>query len=125
MVTKKEKNIILLLALIILAGAGWSLFKKLVVKCEAVTSADTEMKECFDRENEQADELIITADDPVNINTDGLERIEALPYIGRQRAEDIIKFREENGPFTHLEDLSNVKGIGLKTIDKLKILIRL
>ena len=32
--------------------------------------------------------------------------------------DDVKAYREANGPFRHIEDLSNVKGIGVKTVEK-------
>ena len=49
---------------------------------------------------------------PVNINTATAEELQALPGIGRTRAEAIVAYREEHGPFTYVEDLRGVSGIG-------------
>jgi len=123
MFTKKEKNIILTLALIILIGAVWFLIKKYIICSDPVNLADLENKNNFSRQEEQFPVEVITENNKVNINTDSFERIEALPYIGRKRAEDIIEYRKANGNFHKLEDLTSVKGIGLKTIEKLKPLV--
>ena len=37
--------------------------------------------------------------------------------MGLKRAEAIVTYRELNGPFTSVDDLVNVRGIGQKTID--------
>src|SRR6056297_2167262 len=123
MFTKKEKNIILTLALIILIGAVWFLIKKYIICSDPVNLADLENKNNFSRQEEQFPVEVITENNKVNINADSFERIEALPYIGRKRAEDIIEYRKANGNFHKLEDLTSVKGIGLKTIEKLKPLV--
>ena len=49
---------------------------------------------------------------PININTATAEELQALPGIGRTRAEAIVAYREEHGPFTYVEDLRGVSGIG-------------
>lgn len=49
---------------------------------------------------------------PVNINTATAEELQALPGIGKTRAEAIVAYREEHGPFTYVEDLRGVNGIG-------------
>jgi competence protein ComEA helix-hairpin-helix repeat region len=46
--------------------------------------------------------------------------LEALPGIGEGRAQAIIDYRNENGPFKRIEDLLQVKGIGEGTFDKIK-----
>lgn len=58
---------------------------------------------------------------PVNINTADAKTIgDALSGIGLKKAEAIIKYREEKGPFETVEELANVKGIGEKTVEKIK-----
>jgi competence protein ComEA len=59
------------------------------------------------------------AAEQVNINTATAEEIaETLTGVGLSKAEKIIEYREMNGPFVHLDELVNVKGIGLRTVDK-------
>jgi len=58
---------------------------------------------------------------PVNINTADAKTIsEALSGIGQKKAEAIVKYREEKGLFKAAEDLTNVTGIGEKTVEKNK-----
>ena len=58
---------------------------------------------------------------PVNINTADAKAIsESLNGIGMKKAEDIVSYRKEKGPFKTSEELSNVKGIGEKTVAKNK-----
>jgi competence protein ComEA len=56
---------------------------------------------------------------PVNINSADAKSIaDALSGIGIKKADAIVKYRTEKGAFNAVEDLSNVKGIGQKTLDK-------
>ena len=57
----------------------------------------------------------------VNINTAGAETLSSeLSGIGQSKAEAIVAYREQHGPYKQIEDLVNVKGIGTATIDRLK-----
>jgi competence protein ComEA len=58
---------------------------------------------------------------PVNINTADAKTIgESLSGIGLKKAEAIVKYRLEKGPFKTVEELDNVSGIGMKTVTKIK-----
>lgn len=58
---------------------------------------------------------------PVNINTADAKTIgDALSGIGLKKAQAIVKYREEKGPFKTVEELVNVDGIGEKTVAKIK-----
>ena len=55
---------------------------------------------------------------PVNVNTANAEEIsEALKGIGISKAEAIVTYRNEHGEFKHIDELVNVKGIGVRTVD--------
>lgn len=60
-----------------------------------------------------------TAFAAVNVNTAPAEKIaEELKGIGLKKAEAIVAFRKANGNFKTVESLTEVKGIGLKTVEK-------
>ena len=54
----------------------------------------------------------------VNINTASSEQLQTLSGIGPSMAARIIQYREENGKFATIDDLTNVSGIGEKTLAK-------
>jgi competence protein ComEA len=59
----------------------------------------------------------------ININTATSDQLEELPRLGPEMASRIIAWRDANGPFTAVDDLMNVTGIGEKTFDALKELV--
>ena len=61
----------------------------------------------------------VWAAEPVNVNTAAAEEIAAnLKGIGLSKARLIVEYRESHGSFVHADELVNVKGIGIKTIDQ-------
>lgn len=57
---------------------------------------------------------------PLNLNSATAEQLDDLPGIGPALAERIIAYRAENGAFTRVDQLNDVKGIGEKTLEKLR-----
>ncbi|MEA1021942.1 competence protein ComEA [Bacillus subtilis] len=56
----------------------------------------------------------------VNINTATLEELQGISGVGPSKAEAIIAYREENGRFQTIEDITMVSGIGEKSFEKIK-----
>lgn len=55
----------------------------------------------------------------LNINSaDELALQEHMVGIGAAKAKAIVQYREENGPFSSVDDLLEVKGVGAKTLEK-------
>jgi competence protein ComEA len=61
----------------------------------------------------------------ININTASAEELDRLPGIGKTKAQAIIDYRTQNGPFQNLEDIQKVKGIKSGEFAKLKDYIKL
>lgn len=56
----------------------------------------------------------------IRINYATSEELQQIPGIGPAKAEAIIAYREEHGPFQKEEDLLQVSGIGQKSFEKMK-----
>ena len=56
----------------------------------------------------------------ININTADKEQLILLPGIGPVIADAILAYRKDNGNFKSIDELTKVKGIGEKTLVKLK-----
>ena len=60
---------------------------------------------------------------PLNLNTAAEEELTVLPGIGETLAARIVEYREANGPFETVEDLTNVSGVGPAKLAALEGLI--
>ncbi len=59
----------------------------------------------------------------VNLNTATVQELDTLPGIGPSTAQSIVAFRQENGPFTTIEQVMDVSGIGEAKFAQMKDLI--
>ena len=93
--TKQERIALLSLALVLFLGTVLRyVFQKYPEMKDIVNFADSD-----------------SVYDKVNINAASADELEAIPYIGKMTARNIIDFRERNGKFMSIEDLKKVKGI--------------
>lgn len=61
--------------------------------------------------------VILYAGGAVNINSADKETLMTIKGLGERRAEAIIQYRKENGPFTNIDQLAEIRGIGQSLID--------
>lgn len=59
----------------------------------------------------------------LNVNTADALALEALPGIGPVLSQTIVQHRTEHGPFTSVDQLEDVSGIGPATLEKLRPLV--
>ncbi|PWH86255.1 phospholipase D-like domain-containing protein [Brumimicrobium oceani] len=57
---------------------------------------------------------------PLNLNKATAKELELIPSVGPKTAESIIAYRDNKGGFKQLEELTQIRGIGIKTLEKLK-----
>ena len=56
----------------------------------------------------------------INLNRADIQQLQSLHGVGRAKAQAIIEYRQKNGGFKQIEELTNVKGIGPKLLEKNK-----
>ncbi|AEY01258.1 DNA uptake protein [Oceanimonas sp. GK1] len=66
-------------------------------------------------EADNADSVVVTS---ININTATPEQLAQLSGIGPAKADAIVEYRDTNGPFSSVDDLVQVRGIGEATVEK-------
>jgi competence protein ComEA len=56
----------------------------------------------------------------VDLNTASKTQLEAVKGIGPSKADAIITYRKQHGPFKKVDDLKAIKGFGDKSVDKIR-----
>lgn len=97
-------------------------FEKKYTPLENVASS-TQHSEEIEMSVPQETELSASA--KISVNSANAQELTTLPGIGKTYAERIIEYRETNGDFKSVEELTRVKGIGERTLEKLKPFIKL
>lgn len=54
------------------------------------------------------------------LNSASVDDLEKIEGIGRKRAEEIVKFREEHGEFKNMEELKKIPGFSSEMMDNIR-----
>lgn len=57
----------------------------------------------------------------VDLNRASQAELESLPGIGPAKAEAIMAYRRQHGSFRRIEDLQRVPGFGARTVERLRL----
>ncbi len=111
---------VIFLVILILVGSGfWGVrrFAPTVFlgKPDLIAIPDEERPQ-----NQTTDTLTPNTPELLNINTASAEELQTLPNIGVKMAQRIVDYRTQQGKFASVDALQNVKGIGAKTLEKLR-----
>lgn len=139
--TASERRVIIIISIILICSAGFQILKPSTSsdvlidyhQSDSVFSRRTHqvslngeynfgqhdtLKALNLQENNQTG--IVAQQLSLNINTATLDELTQLPRIGPSIARRIIAYRQENGPFRSINELTKVKGIGSKTLGRIK-----
>jgi competence protein ComEA len=61
----------------------------------------------------------------INVNQATASDLTALPGIGPSKAQAIVDYRNKNGAFRTVDSMTNVRGIGPKTLEKIRPMVSL
>ncbi len=111
--SRLERCVVLLLAVFVAFLAGWTVSDR--TRAESFT-VRTETA-AGPAEPPAAVAAAAPASELLDLNTASQAELEALPEIGPTRAQAIVEYREENGPFDYVEELVDVPGIGESTLE--------
>ena len=89
--------------------------KQVIENCTKKDENSLQNDACINTSNEETN----TNNKIININSATQEELMTLPGIGESKAKDIITYRTEK-PFTSIEDIKNVPGIGESLFAKIK-----
>ena len=115
-ISRFDKVILLLTAGFVLFTGGWFLAQRSAAQPYQVTAARNDREEPQETEKGSSsfggrpDSLL--PGEKIDLNTADQYDLRRLPGIGEKRAQAILDWREEHGPFSYVEDLIQVPGIG-------------
>ena len=115
-ISRFDKVILLLTAGFVLFTGGWFLAQRSAAQPYQVTAARNDREEPQETEKGSSsfggrpDSLL--PGEKIELNTADQYDLRRLPGIGEKRAQAILDWREEHGPFSYVEDLIQVPGIG-------------
>ena len=92
--------------------------KQVIENCTKKDENSLQNDACINTSNEESN----NNNKMININSATQEELMTLPGIGESKAKDIITYRTEK-PFTSIEDIKNVPGIGESLFAKIKEII--
>ena len=121
--TKAEKAALVLTLLFTVLTVGYRLGKRQSPAAFSVRTAAEEPAESVGKMPVTPDLIpteIERSPEKVNINTADAEELCTLSGIGETLAQRIIDYREANGAFARIEEITNVSGIGSGTFEKLR-----
>ena len=99
---------------------GCCIFLYFASLCVAAVTDDSQRVESSPLRQSDPPEMAFYLDAPINVNRADALELQLLPHIGPVLADRLLAHRQEHGDFHSPDDLDAIKGIGPKTIEKLR-----
>ena len=122
-ISRYEKAALGLTAAFLLFTGGWFYARQSAAQPYTVTvsqSAPEVSSAPAASNNEESKPESLLEGEVIDINSAPVEDLQRLPGIGEKRAQAIVAWREEHGPFQSVDELDNVSGIGPGILDGLR-----
>ena len=122
-ISRYEKAALGLTAAFLLFTGGWFYARQSAAQPYTVTvsqSAPEVSSAPAASNNEESKPESLLEGEVIDINSAPVEDLQRLPGIGEKRAQAIVAWREEHGPFQSIEELDNVSGIGTGILSGLR-----
>ena len=122
-ISRYEKAVLGLTAAFLLFTGGWFYARQSAAQPYTVTvsqSAPEVSSAPAASNNEESKPESLLEGEVIDINSASVEDLQRLPGIGEKRAQAIVAWREEHGPFQSVDELVQVSGIGEKLLAGLR-----
>ena len=124
-ISRFEKGVLALTAGFVLFTGGWfragqGAREPYTVTVEAVREDPGGPDPALEETGEDGRPDSLLPDEVINVNTADVYDLDRLPGIGPAKAEAILAYREEHGPFQSVDQLLEVSGIGEVTLENLR-----
>jgi len=126
--SRLEKGAVGLTAAFILVTGGWFLrersapvpYQVQVSQSAPASSSEAARGSLVPEPAEESRPETLLEGETIDVNAADVYDLQRLPGIGEKRAEAIIAYREEHGPFRTVEELTGVSGIGESILEGLR-----
>lgn len=123
-ISRYEKAALALTAAFLLFTAGWFLAGQGSAAPYEVTTARSAQEQGALSQPEEEGEAgrpdSLLEGEVIDLNRADVYDLQRLPGIGEKRAQAIVAYREEHGPFQSVDELDNVSGIGPGILEGLR-----
>ncbi|MCF7886745.1 MAG: ComEA family DNA-binding protein [Candidatus Marinimicrobia bacterium] len=127
--TRQEKSVVRFLLIFFLVGGIIHIYNVKVASKHAISNIET-IQDSLKSKVAYNDSMYFSTsknsdkkgidEEPLSLNTATRAQLMQIKGIGPVTADRIIKYREIHGEFHSTQELTNIKGIGIKTVEKIK-----